>query len=93
MGFDYYNSNFFYLFFYGVGYCGYLLATRRMKDSNYWKKAIEKSNYEATHRAAMIMKDEAGYDGDATLDYILKDTSKKLNEKDKKANKNKTNKN
>lgn len=67
----------------GAAFLGYNLSTRFIRERREWKKAIRESNYKLTKYAAIIMSDRLGYGEDATLREIIRDTTKKINNREK----------
>ena len=67
----------------GAAFLGYQLSTRFLRERRGWQKAIRESNHKITHYAAIIMSDRLGYGEDATLREIIKDTKRKINNREK----------
>lgn len=71
------------VFLWGSGYLGYHLSTRFIRERKWWKKAVRESNYKITHYAAIVMSDRLGYGESATLGEIIRDTKRKINNREK----------
>lgn len=63
----------------GAGFLGFHLSTRFIRERRGWKKAIQESNHQITHYAAIVMCDRLGYGRNATLQEIITDTKLKIN--------------
>lgn len=70
-------------FIWGCGFLGYHLSTRFIRERKGWKKAIRESNHKITQYAAIIMSDRLGYGESATLGEIIRDTKRKINNREK----------
>lgn len=68
---------------YGSAFLGYHLSTRFIRERKGWKKAIRESNHKITQYAAIIMSDRLGYGESATLGEIIRDTKRKINNREK----------
>lgn len=69
---------------YGCAFLGYHLSTRFIRERRGWKKAIQESNHQITHYAAIVMCDRLGYGRNTTLQEIITDTKLKINNREKK---------
>lgn len=67
----------------GATFLGYHLSTRFIRERRHWKKVIRTGNHKMIHYAAIIMSDRLGYGETATLQEIIKDTSRKINNREK----------
>lgn len=70
-------------FVYGCTFLGYHLSTRLIRERRWWKKAIRESNHRIVRCAAVTMSDRFGYGEKATLGDIIRDTTNKINNREK----------
>lgn len=68
---------------YGCAFLGYHLSARFIRERRWWKKAIRESNHKITRHAAIVMCDRLGYGESATLGEIIRDTKRKINNREK----------
>lgn len=70
-------------FVYGCTFLGYQLSTRLIRERRWWKKAVRDGNHRIVRCAAVTMSDRFGYGETATLGDIIRDTTNKINNREK----------